>query len=178
MARPEVQALIVTPAGAPGADLTRLIDLAGRHDAACLIAGDPDLAAALGADGVQIAWEPAAYAGARRTLGAGRQIGCLAGLSRHDAMEAAEAGADYVGLGPGPGPGPGRTGDFAALLDLTAWWAELIVVPCVVFGAPGLGQVAGLAAAGADFVALGPDLWSGLTADRLAASLAEGTGGR
>jgi thiamine-phosphate pyrophosphorylase len=71
--------------------------------------------------------------------------------TRHDAMLAAEQGADYVMFGE---PADGRRPSFEAILERVAWWAELFEVPCVGFAAA-LDEVGPLAAAGADFVALG-----------------------
>ena len=90
--------------------------------------------------------------------------------TRHDAMTAAEQGADYVLFGE-PDPAGVRPG-FAAIEERVAWWAELFEAPCVGYaGAPE--EVASLTAAGADFVALGDWLWQDET--KIAALLAQAT---
>ncbi len=95
---------------------------------------------------------PAALEVALAALKPARIVGCGGLDTRHDAMLAAEAGADYVMFGE-----PDANGDrpsFAAIADRVAWWAELFEVPCVGFAAS-LDEVEPLAAAGADFVAVG-----------------------
>jgi len=101
--------------------------------------------------------------------------------SRHDAMLAAEAGADYVMFGEPPSPNPpphageGWTGvrrpPFDAIEERVAWWAELFETPCVGYAAD-LDEVAALAQAGADFVALGDWLWTHPQGPAAAARLA------
>ena len=67
-------------------------------------------------------------------------------------MLAAEAGADYVMFG--EPDAAGRRPAFDAIAERVAWWAELFEIPCVGFAAS-LDEVEPLAAAGADFVAVG-----------------------
>ncbi len=119
--------------------------------AALLLDGHPDLVARAGADGAHVSG-PAALEVALAALKSARIVGCGGLDTRHDAMLAAEAGADYVMFGE-----PDANGDrpsFAAIADRVAWWAELFEVPCVGFAAS-LDEVEPLAAAGADFVAVG-----------------------
>src|SRR5262249_3186831 len=72
--------------------------------------------------------------------------------TRHDAMVAAESGADYVMFGE-PDERRHRP-SFEAVIERVAWWAEVFEVPCVGY-AGGMDEVAPLATAGAEFVALG-----------------------
>ncbi len=81
-----------------------------------------------------------------------RIAGCGGIHSRHDAMLAAETGADYLMFGE-PDAG-GRRPTFDAILERVAWWAEVFEIPCVGF-AGSLDEVGPLSAAGADFVAVG-----------------------
>src|ERR1700742_1294306 len=67
--------------------------------AAFILNDRPDLAAELGCDGVHIGQEDAPYAEARSLMGPDRIVGVTCHDSRHLAMEAAEAGADYVAFG-------------------------------------------------------------------------------
>jgi len=96
--------LIVPPAGRPldAAAARPLIEVAQRRGAAALVATDARLARSLGADGVHLG-SPAdpgdAYQAARAILGPSGVIGVDPGISRHDAMTLAEAGADYIAFG-------------------------------------------------------------------------------
>ena len=97
----------------------------------------------------------AALTAALERLKPARIAGAGGLLSRHDAMLAAERGADYVMFG---GPGSGRP-PFEAIIERVAWWSELFEPPCVAH-AESLDEVAALAAAGADFVAIGALVFS------------------
>ncbi len=119
--------------------------------AALVLDGHPEIVARAGADGAHLAGIDALNA-ALTTLKPTRIAGCGGLRTRHDAMLAAEAGADYVMFGE-----PDATGhrpSFEAITERLAWWAEVFEVPCVAFAAS-LDEVEPLAAAGADFVALG-----------------------
>ncbi len=118
---------------------------------ALLLDGHPDLVARAGADGAHLAGIDA-FSAALGALKPARIAGCGALKTRHDAMLAAEGGADYVMFGE-PDADDRRPG-FEAVIERVAWWAELFEVPCVGF-AGALDEVARLAGAGADFVALG-----------------------
>ena len=128
----------------PAADIEELVHLAQQRGTAVVIAGEIELAARLGADGVHLP-DLRNYGAARSRLGADAILGVACGDSRHLAMEAGEAGADYVSL--------------AADLELVRWWAEMMVVPVVVELGEGLDLAADFIAAGAEFIALGEALW-------------------
>ncbi len=119
--------------------------------AALLLDGRADLVARSGADGAHLTGIEAFTAAAgqlkpQRIAGAG-------GLhTRHDAMLAAERGADYVLFG--EPDAQGRRPSFDAIVERVAWWAEVFEAPCLGFAATGA-EIAPLAAAGADFIALG-----------------------
>jgi thiamine-phosphate pyrophosphorylase len=124
------------------------------------------LAARGGADGVHAlaAEEPGeALRDLRERLRDGRILGVGTLRSRHAAMEAGEAGADYVLFGDGPGT------DSEGVRDLAEWWAEIFETPCVAV-AHGLDAVADLAATGAEFVGLDAALWDDL--EKIAAAQA------
>ena len=77
--------------------------------------------------------------------------------TKHDAMNAAEKDVDYLLFGE---PGLDSRGPATAdILERVAWWSEIFIVPCVGY-AQRLADVAALAAAGADFVALGEAVWN------------------
>ena len=119
--------------------------------AALLLDGYPDLAARAGADGAHLNGIEA-FMTALATLKPMRIAGCGRLVTRHDAMVVAEAGADYVMFG--EPDAAGRRPAFDAVAERVAWWAELFEVPCVGFAAS-LDELQPLAAAGADFIALG-----------------------
>src|SRR5512141_2902602 len=73
--------------------------VAAAHDVALILNDRPDLAAALDCDGVHIGQDDGTYAEARALVGKDRIVGVTCHDSRHLAMEAAEAGADYVAFG-------------------------------------------------------------------------------
>ena len=110
----------------------------------------PELVARSGADGAHLSGIDAlsdALSGLKpdRIAGAG-------GLeTRHDAMLAAEAGADYVMFGE---PDEGQRPSFEAVIERVEWWADVFEIPCIGF-CRNLDEIAPLAEAGADFVALG-----------------------
>ena len=125
------------------------------------------LIAATGADGLCIdvpaAAERSPVPAVRRHLGRDAMVLGAAGLSRHAAMLAAEDGADAVVLGV-----PGALDD---TLELVAWWAEVMAVPCVATGLADGDAVKAAFAAGADFVDLGDlEWWTAGAVDALPSS--------
>jgi thiamine-phosphate pyrophosphorylase len=119
--------------------------------AALLLDGRPDLVARSGADGAHL-FGIEAFSAALPSLKPERIAGCGGLNTRHDAMIAAEMGADYVMFGE-PEAG-GRQPSFEAVLERVGWWAEVFEIPCVGYAAA-LDQIAPLVQAGADFVAVG-----------------------
>ena len=117
----------------------------------------PDLAAELGCDGVHVGQEDASYAEARRLLPKGI-VGVTCHDSRHLAMDAGEAGADYVAFGAfflTQTKEPKTTAD----IELLRWWGEMMVVPCVAIGGITVDNASPLIAAGADFLAVSAGVW-------------------
>ena len=119
--------------------------------AALLLDGLPDIAAHVGADGAHLS-DIAAFEAALGTLKPARIAGCSGLQTRHDAMLAADAGADYVMFGD-PDRRQHRP-SLDAVVERVDWWAELFEIPCVGF-AGSMDDVAPLADAGAEFIALG-----------------------
>ena len=117
----------------------------------------PDLAAELGCDGVHIGQEDASYAQARAALPGG-VVGVTCHDSRHLAMEAADAGADYVAFG---AFFPTRTKEpkTQAAPELLTWWNEMMVVPSVAIGGITVANAPELVKAGADFLAVSAGVW-------------------
>ena len=132
-----------------------LVDLAQDFGAAAIIFGDVKLARTLRADGVHFVVQTdgvleSLIADARAVLGVTANIGVDAGISRHRAMEAGEAGADYVAFGAAEPSAVARK----ARDDLVAWWAEIFEVPCVALDVVSAAETAVAERGGADFVAL------------------------
>jgi thiamine-phosphate pyrophosphorylase len=118
----------------------------------------PDLAARVGADGVHIGQEDASYPEARRWVGESGIVGVTCHDSRHLAMEAAEAGADYVAFG-AFFPSPTKMPKTAAAPELLSWWQEIMEVPCVAIGGMTVENARDIAESGADFVAVSAGVW-------------------
>lgn len=132
-----------------------LAPIAQRKDIAVVLAGHPEIAAHGGADGAHLTGVEA-FLEALDTLKPSRIAGCGGLHTRHDAMLAAERGADYVLFGE-PEQDGGRP-SLEAIADRIAWWAEVFEIPCVGYAAS-LDEIVPLVAAGADFVALGDFIW-------------------
>jgi thiamine-phosphate pyrophosphorylase len=127
-----------------------------RRDIALLLDGRAEIVGRVGADGAHLTGIEA-FTAALGTLKPDRIAGAGGLRSRHDAMLAAETGADYVMFGDAD-----RRGDrppFDAVMERVQWWAELIELPCVGYAA-NADEVRPLAQAGADFVALGDWIWT------------------
>lgn len=122
---------------------------------ALLLDGHPTLVARAGADGANLAGLDALQE-AMPTLKPDRIVGVGGLITRHDAMVAGEAGADYVLFGEPDTNGERPSAD--AVFDRLQWWAEVFEPPCVGFAATK--EEAGLfASAGADFILLGDFIW-------------------
>ena len=141
---------------AAGRALMPIVQAAG---AAFIVNDRPDLARALGADGVHVGQDDASYAEARKLLGPDAIVGVTCHDSRHLAMEAAEAGADYVAFG-AIYPTATKEAKTSAPLDLIGWWAELFETPCVAIGGITVENAAPVVAAGADFLAVSAGVWA------------------
>ena len=138
------------------ADLLRPIVQA--HGAAFILNDRPDLAAELGCDGVHVGQEDASYADARATMGPSRIVGVTCHDSRHLAVEAAEAGADYVAFG---AFFPTRTKEPKTQADIALlnWWSDVMVIPSVAIGGIIVANAPVLVEAGADFLAVSAGVW-------------------
>ena len=139
-----------------GVALKPIIQGAG---AAFILNDRPDLAAELDADGVHVGQSDASYAEARRMLGPDKIVGVTAHNSRHLAMEAAEAGADYVAFGafyPTATKAPAHWAE----PDILEVWQETATTPCVAIGGITIDNAEPLVRAGADFLAVSAGVWA------------------
>ena len=126
------------------------------RDLALVVDNRPEIVARAGADGAHLSGVEK-FAAALALLKPERIAGAGVLRSRHDAMLAGEAGADYVMFGE-----PDRNGrrpSFEELQERLTWWADLLEIPCVAYAA-GKEEVAPLVRTGADFIALGDWIWS------------------
>lgn len=132
--------------------------VARRHDVHFLINDRPDLAARAGADGVHVGQSDASYAQARAILGPDKTVGVTCHDSFHLAIEAGEAGADYVAFG---AFFPTRTKEAptTAPISLLEDWSTMTTVPCVAIGGITPENCAPLVRAGADFIAVSGAVW-------------------
>ena len=139
------------------ADVLRPV--AQSRGVAFLMNDRPDLARETGCDGVHVGQEDAPYAEARRLLGPDKTVGVTCYASRHLAIEAAEAGADYVAFG-GFFPSPTKGGrKFHGDIEILRWWSELMEVPSCAIGGITPENCGPLVAAGADFLAVISAVW-------------------
>lgn len=145
--------------GAIAAAVTALAPICRARGVAVILNDRPDLAASLDCDGVHVGQSDANYADARRLVGRERMVGVTCHDSRHLAMEAAEAGADYVAFG---AFFPTTTKDAAtrAEPELLSIWQDTMQIPCVAIGGITVDNARDLAQAGADFVAVSAGVWS------------------
>lgn len=136
----------------------RLAPIARAHGVAVILNDRPDLAQATGCDGVHVGQEDASVASARRILGPNAMIGATCHDSRDLAMEAAEAGADYVAFG-AFFPTDTKATTHRPEPEILTIWQETVEVPCVAIGGITAENAGDLARAGADFVAVSAGVW-------------------
>jgi thiamine-phosphate pyrophosphorylase len=136
----------------------RLMRIAQARHVAFIVNDRPDLAKRLGADGVHVGQEDASYGEARGLLGPDRIVGVTCHASRHLAMEAAEAGADYVAFGAFY-PTATKEPKARAEPEILTWWQEIMQIPCVAIGGITAENGAPLVEAGADFLAVSSGVW-------------------
>ncbi|MBO9708582.1 MAG: thiamine phosphate synthase [Caulobacter sp.] len=133
--------------------------IARARDVAVILNDRPDLAARLGCDGVHVGQSDTPYKEARRIMGPSAMIGVTCHDSRHLAMEAAEAGADYVAFG-AFFPTATKDAPTTAEPEILSIWHETMETPCVAIGGITAANAAGLATAGADFLAVSAGVWA------------------
>ena len=159
----DVAALQIRLKDAPDEVIAAAVEVLGviarSRDVAVILNDRPDLAAKLGCDGVHVGQSDASCADARKIMGKDVMIGVTCHDSRHLAMEAAEAGADYVAFG---AFFPTTTKDAPTTADpeILSIWQETMSLPCVAIGGITAENAAGLVTAGADFIAVSAGVWA------------------
>ncbi len=135
-----------------------LMPIAQSRDVAFILNDRADLAAKFGCDGVHIGQEDTPYREARRLLGPDRIVGVTCHDDRDLAMDAAEAGADYVAFG-AFFPSNTKETKHRPEPEILRWWSEVMTVPVVAIGGITPENCAPLVAAGADFLAVSGSVW-------------------
>lgn len=130
------------------------------RDVAFIVNDSASLAKRIGADGVHLGQDDGDPREARALLGPNVQIGVTCHDSRHFAMEAGDAGADYVAFGSFY-PTVTKTVKHRPEPVILSWWSALFELPCVAIGGITPDNAAPLVAAGADFIAVSNAVWSG-----------------
>ena len=152
--------------------------ICAARDVTFIINDSVSLAKRLGADGVHLGQSDGDVRDARERLGKTAQIGVTCHDSRHLAMEAAEAGADYVAFG-AFFPTQTKVTEHRPEPELLAFWQSIFELPCVAIGGITPANCGPLVDAGADFLAVSSAVWSGDEAQAVGeftAAMARGAG--
>ena len=170
LAASRAPSLLVTGEG-DGERLDRLIAAAHRQNAIVLTDTPAQMESVRRFDGVHLPSGGPPVRMIREALGADKLIGVDSRLSRHEAMTFGETGADYIAFGRGMEPG-----DIGDLVEMVDWWSGLFEIPCAVFLESGAPEEAWrmIAAAGADFIVPGAEIWddAGAVRERVEAIVA------
>ena len=152
--------------------------ICAARDVTFIINDSVSLAKRLGADGVHLGQSDGDVRDARERLGKTAQIGVTCHDSRHLAMEAAEAGADYVAFG-AFFPTQTKVTEYRPEPELLTFWQGIFELPCVAIGGITPANCGPLVDAGADFLAVSSAVWSGDEAQAVGdftAAMARGAG--
>ena len=134
--------------------------ICAAREVAFIVNDDVALAKRLGADGVHLGQGDGDPREAREELGREAQIGVTCHASKHLAMEAGEAGADYVAFG-AFFESTTKQSEHRPAPEILEWWSALFEIPCVAIGGITPENCAPLIAAGADFLAVSGAVWNG-----------------
>ncbi|MBA4765618.1 thiamine phosphate synthase [Qipengyuania huizhouensis] len=137
-----------------------LQEICAAHEVAFIVNDSIALAKRLKADGVHLGQGDGDVKEAREELGREAQIGVTCHASRHLAIEAGEAGADYVAFG-AFFPSETKETEHRAELQLLEWWNEMVEIPSVAIGGISPENCRPIIEAGADFLAVSGAVWSG-----------------
>lgn len=132
-------------------------EICHARDVAIVISEHLVLAERLGLDGVHLTDGSRLVRKTRKDLGDDAIVGAFCGASRHDGLNAAEMGADYVAFGP-VGNTPLGDGTVAER-ELFEWWSEIVEVPVVVEGALDVDIIRKLSPV-TDFFGIGDEIWN------------------
>ena len=161
LAAGDVASLLIAPDAVSENDLQAiaetLVPIAQKHDVAALVLGNSRVMGRARADGIHIEGGETALKEAIEALQPKSIVGAGNLRARHEAMEAGEAGADYIFFG----LLDLEEGDDAhrKTIDLGAWWAELFEPPCVLLSGRSMASIEACARTGADFVAVRTAVW-------------------
>jgi len=133
--------------------------ICAAHDVAFIVNDNVALSKRLGADGVHLGQGDGDPKEARRILGPEAQIGVTCHASRHLAMEAGEAGVDYVAFG-AFFPTTTKAVEHHADPEILTWWQSMFELPCVAIGGITIDNARELIDAGADFLAVSSGVWA------------------
>ena len=147
----DVASLLLPPSA------TGLTALAQSLGVAVMTTGEARDALRAGCDGLHLTFADD-FAGARKALSKDHYLGVYAGHSRHQAMEAAEAGADYIALSQN---GPSLGGE-----PIVKWWVEVFEVPCVAFDPVEVSGLDTLLPQNPDFIRPADAMWDSPEAAR------------
>jgi len=135
-----------------------LMPVTQERDVAFILNDNAALAAEIGCDGVHVGQEDTPYEEARRLLSDDAIVGVTCHDSIHLAMEAGDAGADYVAFG-AFFESSTKNRRFAPEPDLLTVWSEATTVPCVAIGGITVENCKPIVDAGADFLAVSNGVW-------------------
>ena len=176
VAHERVAAFQLRVKGLESHDLARaaapLQEICAEAEVAFIVNDDVAMAKRLDADGVHLGQGDGDPREARAILGPSKQIGVTCHASRHLAMEAGEAGADYVAFG-SFFPSSTKASDHRPETGILSWWASLFELPCVAIGGITPDRAAPLVAAGADFLAVSDAIWGAPDAAAAVAAFGE-----
>ena len=142
--------------------------ICAEREVAFIVNDSVALAKRLGADGVHLGQQDGDAKEAREILGREAQIGVTCHASRHLAMEAGEAGADYVAFG-AFFPSSTKETEHRPEPEILQWWSGLFEIPCVAIGGITPANCRPLVKAGADFLAVSGAVWNGDEAEAIKA---------
>ena len=145
-----------------------LQEICAAREVAFIVNDSIALAKRLKADGVHLGQKDGSPKEAREVLGREAQIGVTCHASRHLAMEAGEAGADYVAFGAFY-PTTTKVTEHRAEPEILQWWSSLFEIPCVAIGGITPANCGPIVDAGADFLAVSGAVWGGDEAAAVAA---------
>ncbi|MEP2031218.1 MAG: thiamine phosphate synthase [Paracoccaceae bacterium] len=133
-----------------------LREVTHARDVALVISEHLIMVERLGLDGVHLSDASKSVRYTRKELGEDAIIGSFCGISRHDGLNAGEAGADYISFGP---VGTSSLGDGITVdKDVFEWWSDVVEVPCVAEGALDTDLIRALAPY-TDFFGIGEEIW-------------------